>query len=283
MGKIDLPKREDSPHDDSRATDLLHYIFSLPNVEELRGHPDKILAAIDDYSENYKLLMVVGQDKGGHVVSLIQRNKPSTMVEAGAFVGYSAIMFGDAVRQAGGKQYISLEINPVFAAVSSLLVELAGLGDFVQILIAPCSISLARFVHDDILVNGHIDMLFIDHWQKLYVPDLWVVEQLGLLKPGVSTVVADNIIIPGAPEYLEWVTASPAEKRDKLKALERPETIGSERLIELIKKNGYRSEGVKLDNVLGNPNLIYETECHKYPLLGKEDALAVTKVVGVEK
>lgn len=192
------------------------------------------------------------------------------MVEVGAFVGYSAIMFGSAVRETGGKQYFSIEINPVFAAVSSLLVDLAGLRNFVQFFIAPCNVSLTKLVHDDMLENGQIDMLFIDHWQKRYVPDLWVAEQLGLLKPGVSTIVADNVILPGAPDYIEWVTASPREKREKLKAAETPNTIKVDSLVDHIKKTGYRAAQVNLDNVLGNPNLIYETECHKYPLLNAE-------------
>jgi catechol O-methyltransferase len=192
------------------------------------------------------------------------------MVEVGAFVGYSAIMFGSAVRESGGKQYFSLEINPVFAAVSSLLVELAGLGDFVQFLIAPCNVSLAKLVHDDTLENGQIDLLFIDHWQKRYVPDLWVAEQLGLLKPGVSTIVADNVVLPGAPDYVEWVTASTSEKREKLKAAETPSTLKVDSLVDHIKKTGYGAGKVNLDNVLGDPNLIYETECHRYPLLNAE-------------
>lgn len=245
-------------------------MFSLPNLEEIRGSPAKVIKAIDDYSENYKFLMNVGVDKGGHVVSLIRQLRPSAMVEVGAFVGYSAIMFGNAVREAGGKQYFSLEINPVFAAVSFLLVDLAGLGDFVKFLIAPCNVSLARLVHDDMLENGQIDLLFVDHWQKRYMPDLWVAEQLGVLKPGVSTIVADNVILPGAPDYVEWVTASPAEKREKLKAAETPSTLKVESLVDHIKKNGYGAGQVNLDNVLGNPNLIYETECHRYPLLDKE-------------
>lgn len=219
--------------------------------------------------------MNVGVDKGGHVVSLIRQQKPSTMVEVGVYVGYSAIMFGSAVCEAGGKQYFSLEFNPVFATVSSLLVQLAGLGDFVQFLIAPCNVSLAKLAHDDMLENDRIDLFFIDlffidHWQKCYVPDLWVAEQLGVLKPGVSTIMADNVILPGAPDYIEWVTASPAEKREKLKAAETPSTLKVDSLVDYIKKNGYGTEKVNLDNVLGNPNLIYETTLHKYPLMNRE-------------
>ena len=50
----------------------------------------------------------------------------------------------------------------------------------------------------------HIDVLFLDHWEKFYVPDLRLCEELGLLKKG-SVIVADNTDMPGAPDYLKYV------------------------------------------------------------------------------
>lgn len=47
-------------------------------------------------------------------------------------------------------------------------------------------------------------MLFLDHWEKFYVPDLRLCEELSLLKPG-SVIVADNTDMPGAPDYLKYV------------------------------------------------------------------------------
>ena len=49
---------------------------------------------------------------------------------------------------------------------------------------------------------SHIDFLFIDHKKDLYTADLEIIENNQMLKPG-SFVIADNIIIPGAPEYLK--------------------------------------------------------------------------------
>jgi catechol O-methyltransferase len=49
-----------------------------------------------------------------------------------------------------------------------------------------------------------IDMLFVDHWEKCYVPDLKLYKDLQLLRTG-SVVVADNTNMPGVQDYLEYV------------------------------------------------------------------------------
>ncbi len=61
--------------------------------------------------------MNVGPDKGKIVSDLIAEVKPEIVVELGGYIGYSSLLFGDAVRKAGGKHYYSLERNPEFAAV----------------------------------------------------------------------------------------------------------------------------------------------------------------------
>ena len=47
-------------------------------------------------------------------------------------------------------------------------------------------------------------MLFIDHWEKFYLPDRRLCEELGLLKKG-SVIVADNVDRSGAPEYRKYI------------------------------------------------------------------------------
>jgi catechol O-methyltransferase len=207
--------------------------------------------------------MNIGPAKGGLIASFIAERRPSTMIELGGYVGYSAIKFGDAVRRAGGQRYLSLEINPVYAAVANMLVDLAGLRDVVRIIVAPSHMSLAQLVREN-AIDG-VDILFFDHWKDRYLPDLWLVEQLGLLKPGRSVLVADNVLRPGAPLYLDWVRASPAEKREKLKEQSGLSVLkGIDDLAKAIKEKGATETGVDLANVPGNPNLVYESEIHTF-------------------
>jgi catechol O-methyltransferase len=122
-------------------------------------------------------------------VELIAGVRPQVMVELGAYVGYSAIAFGSALRAAGGRQYYSLEQNPEFAAVTIMLVDLADLSDLVKIIVGPSSNSLQKMHRDGVV--KHIYLLFLDHCKPLYTPDLKLCEALGLVGPG-SVYAADN-------------------------------------------------------------------------------------------
>jgi catechol O-methyltransferase len=154
--------------------------------------------------------MNVGNFKGKIVCDLIADLKPETMVELGGYVGYSAIMFGDAARRAGGKRYLSLERNPEFAAVSTMLIDLAGLRDVVRVHVGPSDSSLKRLYDEGQLER--IDLLFLDHYKPAYTTDLKLCEYYGLITPG-SVMAADNVIFPGNPPYLKYVRSTVQEKR----------------------------------------------------------------------
>ncbi|KAH8691143.1 putative O-methyltransferase [Talaromyces proteolyticus] len=287
-------------YDDLRELHLLHHIFSLPNLDSIRNNPKAVLAEIDKFSAApERHMMTIGPNKGPFIENLIVERKPSTVVELGGFIGYSAILFGNALRSVGGKRYLSLEINPVNAAVANQLVELAGLRDIVTILVAPSHKSIARFVRENSI--DHIEFLFLDHWKDRYLPDLWLIESLGLLKPGVSVLAADNCLTPGAPEYLAWVRAAPAQKAALLKEHRFPgNVLQGEDLIKAIKSG---VEDVELEDVPGDAGYLYDTSITKFqhrsgrvvslhtsffllPTLrltdNVQDGVEVTKVIGKE-
>jgi catechol O-methyltransferase len=232
---------------DGREVDLLHYIYGRPDIKELRGNPQKILAAIDEYNVNHNMLMNVGPVKGAHITGLITEHKPSTMIELGGYIGYSAILFGDAIRANGGKKFYTLEKNPEMAAVANQLVELAGLRNIVHILIGSSDELLVELVRERKEI-GQIEMLFLDHWQDLYLPDLWLLEEMGVLAQDRTLLVADNVIMPGAPQYLEWVKGSPAQKRAMV-------------------------EKLNTGSLKPNLNLIYETEVPEFESEGRKVCL----------
>ena len=182
--------------------------------------------------------MNIGSVKGTFVTNLIAERKPSVMIELGGYVGYSAILFGDAIRANGGKRFLSIEKNPEVAAVANQLVDLAGLRDTVRIFVGASDEVLRELVCDRKEI-AQVEMIFIDHWQKLYRPDIWLLEELDILVPETSVLLADNVIMPGAPEYLEWVRATTAHKRELVQKLE----AGS---------------------LAPNPNLVYETSVTEF-------------------
>ena len=193
--------------------------------------------------------MNIGAPKAAVVCKYIAEVKPSTVVELGGYVGYSAIVFGDAVKRAGGKQFISLEADPLFAAVARSLVDLAGLGDVVKVMVGKSNDILPS-----LKLSGEIDsldMLFMDHWKLLYRQDLKLCEELELVRQG-TLLAADNYTATGNPLFSEYLHSSVEEKRRIVK--EGPPAGESEKIRKTFGPGG---EDLNLD-LKGNPELQYE-------------------------
>lgn len=171
-------------------------------------------------------------------------------------MGYSCILFGDAVRRAGGERYYSLERNPEFAAVIMSLVDLAGLSDIVKVVVGSSDESIARLHSAGSL--KHIDLMFLDHYKPAYTTDLKLCEELKLVTPG-SVLAADNVIKPGNPPYLEYVRSTVEQKRTNLK--EGKKGVNVEGIAERnVKQYANRYAEEKFSQSPGNPDLVYESK-----------------------
>ncbi|KAI4613844.1 hypothetical protein J4E83_007446 [Alternaria metachromatica] len=261
MGSFDQSKayaaqeEEGAFFDDGREIELLHFVYSHPNIEKIRGSPEHVLAAIDEYGRTKKYLMNVGEDKGRIVTDLIAEVKPKTMVELGGYVGYSCILFADAVRKAGGERYFSFERDPAFAAVIMSLVDLAGLTDLVKVIVGSSDEGIARLAASGQLKQ--VDLMFLDHYKPAYTTDLKLCEELGLVTKG-SVLAADNVIKPGNPPYLKYVRSSVEEKVKE--AGEGGQTNLSGIAETNVKMYEKRYGKAKFSESKGNPNLKYESK-----------------------
>merc|ERR1712054_345244 len=247
--------------DDGREIELLHFVYSRPNIDEIRGSPEKVLAAIDEYGRTKKYLMNVGEDKGRIVTDLIKEVKPKIMIELGGYVGYSAVLFGAAVRDAGGKTYYSLERNPEFAAVILSLVDLAGLSDVDKVVV-----------------------MFIDHYKPAYLPDLKLCEELGIIQQG-TVLAADNVIKPGNPPYLEYVRSSVEKKKQVFLESTSSSGLGTEDFDDRYSQQYEKTHGAeRLDTMIkGDPRLVYSSELIKsFEPTGVPDGIEVTRCKGKE-
>ena len=180
-------------------------MYKHPKLDQIRGNPDLLLDVFEEFTNANGSMMDVGRGKGHKINAYIMEAKPTVMAEFGVYYGFSAILFASAMRKASpGKQlkYWSLEYNPVFAAISMNLIDLAGLSDIVTVVTGPATDSLARLKKEG-KVN-QLDMLFIDHWKDLYLPDVKTVEAMGVLHSG-SYIIADNTSTAGAQNYLEYM------------------------------------------------------------------------------
>lgn len=267
-------QRSQLSREEGRELKLLHFIYNHPNLDSVRGNPQAVLDLIDEFSQTYAF-MTVGPEKGPIVTDLINERKPHTMIELGCYIGYSAILYGDAVRRNGGSRYFSLELNAEFADIANKLVDLAGLSGFVRILVGRSDVLLHQLF--DTGEVKQVELLFIDHHKPAYTLDLKLCEQLGMIVPGVSVIAADNVIYPGNPPYLEYVRASVEKKRAE--AEKGPVTsYTTEGFSERTSKAFMGDENAPRFEILGNPNLVYESVLRRPE--GHHDAIEVTRCVG---
>lgn len=163
--------------------------------------------------------MTIGPAKRTLIAEIMSSTnpKPKIFLEFGSYVGYSALALGSALRdlhpnaKPGEIKYYTFENMPYWAAITSSLVELAGLKDIVEVVVGDAAEGLKRLNAEGKLPKGSVDMMLLDHWERFYVPDLQVCEDLSILREG-TVIFADNVLAPGAPDYLKYVQVGKAAK-----------------------------------------------------------------------
>nr|KAF6311662.1 catechol-O-methyltransferase [Pipistrellus kuhlii] len=155
---------------DSKEQRILRYVLQ----HAAAGDPQSVLDAIDTYCSQKEWAMNVGDKKGQIVDAVVREQRPSVLLELGAYCGYSAVRMGRLL--APGARLLTIELNPDYAAITQQMLDFAGLQDRV----------------------------FLDHWKDRYLPDTRLLEECGLLRKG-TVLLADNVICPGTPEFLAYV------------------------------------------------------------------------------
>jgi catechol O-methyltransferase len=203
---------------DGREKELHDYVLAQPR-ETLQDKPNAVLDAIHTYAKTKKHMMIFQKPKLDISRDTLDKMdpKPKILVELGTYVGSSAVAWGAMLKElnggsADGIKIYSMELDKDFAGIASDFLDLAGLTGMVQIVQGQSSDSLKRLKEEGILEK--IDVLFLDHWEKFYVSDLQLCEDLGLFKKG-SVIIADNTDMPGAPDYLKYVRAGGRDNRVK--------------------------------------------------------------------
>ncbi|KAF3908886.1 hypothetical protein AA313_de0204338 [Arthrobotrys entomopaga] len=251
-----VAKDEEIFYGDGREEECLEYV---QNKSDIQNKPEAVLEAIDEYGRTKKYLMNIGVEKGKIVRDVIAEQKPVTMVELGGYCGYSAIAFAAEMKKYSHEKkpcYYSLEKCEAFGRVIEAMVKLAGLDDIIKVIVGDSADSLRRL--QTTFNVEKIDILFLDHHKPSYAPDLRLCESLRLVKPG-SVIVADNIIYPGNPPYLEYVRSSCEEKRLQTKV----------------------SEAQIDERAYGRWDLVYESKLvESYEPTGEKDGVEISRITG---
>jgi catechol O-methyltransferase len=167
--------------------------------------PDDAIRVIDDFSRQHSFMINIGDKKGQILDRAIQRIQPRRLLELGTYCGYSALRMA-RVMPSDAHLY-SIEFNPANAAIARRIWDHAGIGDRVTVIVGHLGdggSTLRRLRTEHGFTDGGLDFVFLDHDKSAYLPDLQRIVDERWLHPG-SIVVADNVRVPGAPEYRAYM------------------------------------------------------------------------------
>ncbi|WAU82273.1 class I SAM-dependent methyltransferase [Streptomyces sp. Qhu-G9] len=156
--------------------------------------PARMSAA--DMAERTKDIIMSVSRKGGELLYLLTRAiKAQTVVEFGTSFGISTLYLAAAVRDNGGRQVITTELQQDKAREATKNFAAAGLGDLVDLRVGDARQTLRD-------LPGQVDLLLLDGWLDLRLPVLRVVEPR--LRPGALVVIDDVDLDIGRGVYEEF-------------------------------------------------------------------------------
>jgi catechol O-methyltransferase len=168
------------------------------------GDIDDVLATIDRFAYEKSLLINVGDEKGALLDTAVRRADPKLALELGTYCGYGALRIARAAPDA--KVY-SVELAEANAVNARQIWAHAGVADRVTCVVGTIGDgghTLATLAAQHGFTAGALDFLFLDHDKDAYLVDLQSIVDRGWLHTG-SIVVADNVKVPGAPKYREYM------------------------------------------------------------------------------
>ncbi|CAJ1447625.1 unnamed protein product, partial [Effrenium voratum] len=145
-----------------------------------------ILGAIEEFAKKNRWLKVAAGQKAEILEVTVQEG--DRVLEIGTYVGYTSLRLAQQ-----GCKVVTLEADPLNAAVAQRVVDLAGARDRVDVRVGRAADWLSSGRLSD------IDVLILDHRGTVYHEDLAKAEPLLSSK---ARVVADNVLHPGAPLFL---------------------------------------------------------------------------------
>jgi catechol O-methyltransferase len=183
---------------DGREAAAVEYVLKHARA----GDVDDVLATIDRFAYEESMLINVGDEKGALLDAAVQRADPKLALELGTYCGYGALRIA---RSAPAAKVYSVELAEANAANARQIWTRAGVADRITCVVG----TIGDGGHTlDALARQHgfssLDFLFLDHDKDAYLADLQSILDRGWLHTG-SIAVADNVKVPGAPKYREYM------------------------------------------------------------------------------
>jgi predicted O-methyltransferase YrrM len=142
--------------------------------------PEEVMKTIEEAAPGQGW-PIIGPVRGAILDEVVTEQRPSSILEVGTLVGYSAIRMGRHL--APGQKITCVEVNDEMAKVARSNIEKAGLSDRISVIVGDANKVLPR-------LQGSFDMVYLDAVKSEYLGYLKAVERL--LHKG-SVVAADNV------------------------------------------------------------------------------------------
>jgi catechol O-methyltransferase len=185
---------------DGREAAAVDYVLNNARA----GDVDDVLATIDKFAYEKSMLINVGDEKGQLLDAALRRANPALVLELGTYVGYGALRIA---RSAPDAKVYSVELAEANAVNARQIWAHAGVADRVTCVVGTLSDggqTLDALATEHGFSSGTLDFVFLDHDKNAYLDDLKSILDRGWLHPG-SIAVADNVGMPGAPKYREYM------------------------------------------------------------------------------
>ena len=185
---------------DGREAAAVEYVLK----QARSGDVDDVLATIDRFAYEESMLINVGDEKGALLDAAVRRADPKLALELGTYCGYGALRIA---RAAPAAKVYSVELAEANAANARQIWAHAGVADRVTCVvgtIADGGHTLDALAGEHGFTAGSLDFLFLDHDKDAYLADLQSILDRGWLHTR-SIAVADNVKVPGAPKYREYM------------------------------------------------------------------------------
>lgn len=186
---------------DGRETALADYVLSNARP----GDVDDAIRVVDEFCYSRSWMMNVGDEKGALLDDAVRHVQPNRVLELGTYCGYSALRIGRAMSEEA--HLYSIEFNPDNAAVARRILDHAGIGGRVTVMVGSLGDggdTVTALENQHGFTQGSVDLVFLDHDKYAYLPDLERIRRQEWLRPG-AVVVADNVKVPGVPGYREYM------------------------------------------------------------------------------
>src|SRR5262245_1522942 len=188
---------------DGREEALAAYVATRARAGDL----DDVIRVIDEFCYQQSIMMNVGDEKGEILDRAVRRVGPHRLLELGTYCGYSALRMARVMPPEA--RIFSIEFSAANALIARRIWDHAGIGDRATVVVGSLGDggqTMARLEAGHGFARGSVDFVFVDHDKAAYLPDLERILDRGWLHAG-SLVLADNVKVPGAPKYRDYMRA----------------------------------------------------------------------------